>query len=95
MKRCSEHVPALQQALATACGRTYQLELTADATASKGIERPTDRPKKKKVVEEVAEDPHKPIDPAELIEGPAGVDPSIERLRDAFPGARVVTNDKN
>jgi hypothetical protein len=47
------------------------------------------------VVEEVAEDPHKPIDPADLIEGPAGIDPSIERLRNAFPGARVVTNDKD
>ena len=95
MKRCTEHVPALQQALAAACGRSYQLELTADATASKGIERPAERSKKKKVVDEVAEDPHKPIDPADLIEGPAGIDPSIERLRNAFPGARVVTNDKN
>jgi DNA polymerase-3 subunit gamma/tau len=95
MKRCAEHVPALQHALATACGQVYQLELTADATASKGIERPKDQPKKKKVVEEVAEDPDKPIDPADLIEGPAGIDPSIERLRNAFPGARVVTNDKN
>jgi DNA polymerase-3 subunit gamma/tau len=95
MKRCGEHVPALQQALATACGQSYQLELTADATASKGIERPKDQPKKKRVVEEVAEDPHKPIDPADLIEGPAGIDPSIERLRNAFPGARVVTNDKD
>jgi len=69
--------------------------LTADATSSECVERPTDQPKKKSVVEEVAEDPHKPIDPADLIEGPAGLDPSIERLRNAFPGARVVTNDKD
>lgn len=93
MARCKAHIEDIETAISKLCGAKYTVQLTADATASRGIERPS-KEAIRTIVDEVKEDPYTPIDPALLIEGPANISVSVDRLKGVFPGATIVPDDK-
>jgi DNA polymerase-3 subunit gamma/tau len=87
VKGAGRYVGALETAIADVCGASFKVDLVArersDDTASGGIARPG-------IVAEVAVDPAAPIDPNDITDEVPTVDPGIERLKNAFPGSRVV-----
>jgi hypothetical protein len=91
VKGATPYVGALESAIAEACGAPFKVDLVArersDDTASGGITRPG-------IVAEVAVDPTAPIDPDDITDEAPTVDPGIERLKNAFPGSRVVVEGK-
>lgn len=93
MARCNSHIKDIENAISKLCGAKYTVQLTADATASRGIERPS-KEAIRTIVDEVKEDPYTPIDPALLIEGPANISVSVDLLKGVFPGATIVPDDK-
>ncbi len=93
MDRCKNYIGEIEAAISKLCGSAYLVRLTADATASRGIERPS-KEAIRTIVDEVKEDPETPIDPALLIEGPANISVSVDVIKGVFPGAIVVSDDK-
>ena len=93
MARCKAHIEDIEAAISKLCGTKYTVQLTADATASRGIERPS-KDAIRTIVDEVKEDPYTPIDPALLIEGPANISVSVDLLKGVFPGSAIVPDDK-
>ena len=93
MKRATEHVPTLVNAMQQICGGTYVVTLTqADATG--GIERPQVVPDEPKTIDKiVAEDPYAPVDIAETVIASDAVDPLLEALQNTFPQGAVIDEE--
>ena len=93
MKRATEHVPTLVNAMQQICGGTYVVTLTqADATG--GIERPQVVPEEPKTIDKiVAEDPFAPVDIAETVIATDAVDPLLEALQNTFPQGAVIDEE--
>jgi hypothetical protein len=81
-----QHATLLTEALRRMCGAKYSVVIVKDDTNA--VERPVvDKPTT--IVEEVAADEFKPIDPDDILPGEVHEDQSIETLRDFFPGGQV------
>ena len=93
MKRATEHVATLVNAMQQICGGTYVVTLTqADATG--GIERPQVVPEEPKTIDKiVAEDPFAPVDIAETVIATDAVDPLLEALQNTFPQGAVIDEE--
>lgn len=91
VKGATPYVGALEAAVAQVCGAKFTVALVAresgDDTSSRGMARPG-------VATEVAEDVDAPLDPAELSDAAPSDNPSIERLKAAFPGAQIVVEGR-
>lgn len=91
LSRCEDYKKDVEAAFSKLCGGTFTVTLTADGTASKGIERP-DEARTRSIVEEVSQDLDRPIDPADTEVAPAT--DAIEFIAGKFPGATIIPSDK-
>jgi len=81
-----QHSAVLTEALRRMCGAKYSVVIVKDDTNV--TERPVEN-KLATIVEEVAADEFKPIDPDDILPDEVHEDQSIETLRDFFPGGQV------
>lgn len=81
-----QHSAVLTEALRRMCGAKYSVVIVKDDTNA--TERPAEN-KPATIVEEVAADEFKPIDPDDILPDEVHEDQSIETLRDFFPGGQV------
>lgn len=88
----SKYIGAVEAAIVSVCGSPYKVKIVATAAAP--TTEAKSRPAKKSVVEEVRNDPTAPVDPNEILDIAPDTDPTVERLRSAFPGAKIVTDKK-
>lgn len=81
-----QHAAVLTEAIRRMCGAKYSVAIVKDDTNT--VERPVES-KPVTIVEEVAADEFKPIDPDDILPDEVHEDQSIETLRDFFPGGQV------
>jgi DNA polymerase-3 subunit gamma/tau len=91
LARCEDYKKDVEIAFSKMCGGTFAVALSSDGTASQGIERP-DVARSRSIVDEVAQDLDKPIDPAETEAAPAT--DAIDFIAGKFPGATIIPPDK-
>lgn len=91
LERCEQYKKVVEEELLRMCGSAFTVALVADSTSSRGIERP-DGARERSIVEEVRNDPDKPIDPNDTVAAPAA--DTLDMLTGKFPGASVIPSDK-
>jgi DNA polymerase-3 subunit gamma/tau len=88
----SKYVSAVEAAVTSVCGSGYSVKVVAATPAPSAESAP--KSKKKSIVEDVKNDPTAPVDPNDILEIAPDNDPTVERLRNAFPGAQIVSDKK-